>query len=66
MRLSAAKLHLLALSSVCILASAAAGSKADAKDWNFSDIKLTIANGSAARITASTNVTGLPAAQTAP
>ena len=42
--------------------AASAGSIADAKDWSFSDDKLTIADGSAVRVTDSTNVTGLPAA----
>ena len=42
--------------------AASAGSIADAKDWSFADDKLTIADGSAVRVTDSTNVTGLPAA----
>jgi len=42
--------------------AASAGSIADAKDWSFSDDKLTIADGSAVRVTDSSNVTGLPAA----
>ncbi len=42
--------------------AASAGSIADAKDWSFADDKLTIADGSAVRVTDSNNVTGLPAA----
>ena len=38
-----------------------AGDIANAKDWNFSDIQLTVADGSAVKVTGSTNVTGLPA-----
>jgi polygalacturonase len=45
--------------------AADAGTIADAKDWTFSDIKLTTANGSSVKVTDSTNVTGLPAAPTA-
>jgi polygalacturonase len=45
--------------------AASAGSIADAKDWSFADDKLTIADGSAVKVSDSTNVTGLPAA-TAP
>ncbi len=37
-----------------------AGTIADAKDWIFSDIKLTTTDGSAVEVTNSTNVTGLP------
>lgn len=40
--------------------AASAGSIADAKDWSFADDKLTIADGSAVKVTDSTNVTGLP------
>ena len=40
--------------------AADAGSIADAKDWTFSDIKLTTANGSIVKVTDSSNVTGLP------
>jgi polygalacturonase len=39
-----------------------AGSIADARDWTFSDIKLTIADGGAVKVTDSANVTGLPTA----
>ena len=42
--------------------AASAGSIADAKDWSFSDDKFTFADGSAVKVTDSTNVTGLPAA----
>jgi hypothetical protein len=41
-----------------------AGSIADAKDWTFSDIKLSTTDNSAVKVTDSTNVTGLPAAAT--
>jgi polygalacturonase len=41
--------------------AADAGSIADAKDWTFTDIKLTTANGSIVKVTDSSNVTGLPA-----
>jgi hypothetical protein len=41
--------------------AASAGSIADVKDWSFADDKLTIADGSAVKVTDSTNVTGLPA-----
>jgi polygalacturonase len=40
--------------------AASAGTIADAKDWSFADDKLTIADGSAVKVTDSTNVTGLP------
>jgi len=43
--------------------AASAGTIADAKDWAFSDIKLTTADNSAVKVTDSTNVTGLPAAK---
>ena len=46
--------------------AARAGSIADAKDWIFSDIKLTTTDGSAVKVTDSTNVTGLPGAAAAP
>ncbi len=42
--------------------AATAGSIADAKDWTFSDIKLTTTDGSAVKVTDSSNVSGLPAA----
>lgn len=42
--------------------AADAGSIADAKNWTFSDIKLTTANGSSVKVTDSTDVTGLPVA----
>jgi hypothetical protein len=42
--------------------AATAGSIADARDWTFSDIKLTIADGGAVKVTDSANVTGLPTA----
>ena len=42
--------------------AASAGTIADAKDWSFADDKLTIADGSAMKVTDSSNVTGLPAA----
>jgi polygalacturonase len=42
--------------------AADAGAITDAKDWTFSDIKLTTANGSSVKVTDSTNVTGLPIA----
>ncbi|MDP9051683.1 MAG: glycoside hydrolase family 28 protein, partial [Acidobacteriota bacterium] len=42
--------------------AATAGSIADAKDWIFSDIKLTTADNSAVKVSDSTNVTGLTAA----
>ncbi len=42
--------------------AADAGTIADAKDWTFSDVKLTTANGSNVKVTDSTNVTGLPIA----
>src|SRR5208283_5896378 len=45
--------------------AASAGSIADAKDWSFADDKLTIADGSAVKITDSTNVIGLPTATSA-
>jgi polygalacturonase len=45
--------------------AATAGSIADAKDWSFADDKLTIADGSAVKVTDSTNVNGLPTAPTA-
>jgi len=41
--------------------SASAGSIADAKDWSFADDKFTITDGSAVKVTDSSNVTGLPA-----
>ncbi len=41
-----------------------AGSIANAKDWTFSDIKLSTTDNSAVKVTYSTNVTGLPAAAT--
>ena len=41
-----------------------AGSIADAKDWTFSDIKLSTTDNSTVKVTDSTNVTGLPAAAT--
>jgi hypothetical protein len=41
--------------------AATAGSIADAKDWTFSDIKLTTTDGSTVKVTDSTDVTGLPA-----
>jgi polygalacturonase len=41
--------------------AATAGSISDAKDWTFSDIKLTTADSSSVRVTDSSNVTGLPA-----
>jgi polygalacturonase len=44
--------------------AASAGSIADAKDWSFANDKLTITDGSAVRVTDSSNVTGLPAATT--
>jgi polygalacturonase len=44
--------------------AASAGTIADAKDWSFSDVKLTIADGSAVKLVDSTNVTGLPGATT--
>jgi polygalacturonase len=44
--------------------AATAGSIADARDWTFSDIKLTIADDSAVKVTDSTNVSGLPTAST--
>jgi polygalacturonase len=47
------------------IGAASAGSIADAKDWSFADDKLTIADGSAVKVTDSTNVTGLPTAATA-
>jgi len=37
-----------------------AGSIANAKDWTFSDVKLTIADGSSVKVTNSTDVAGLP------
>jgi polygalacturonase len=40
--------------------AATAGSIADARDWTFSDIHLTTADNSVVKVTASTNVTGLP------
>jgi len=46
--------------------AATAGSIADAKDWTISDIHLAIADGSAVKVTESTNVTGLPEALTPP
>ncbi len=46
--------------------AASAGSIADAKDWIFSDIKLTTTDNSTVKVTDSTNVTGLPAAPTPP
>jgi polygalacturonase len=45
--------------------AASAGSIADAKDWSFSDDKFTFADGSAVKVTDSSNVTGLPIAATA-
>jgi polygalacturonase len=44
--------------------AATAGEIADAKDWSFSDVKLTTTDGSTVKVTDSTNVTGLPAAAT--
>jgi hypothetical protein len=44
--------------------AATAGSIADAKDWTFSDIKLTTTDNSTVKVTDSTNVTGLPTAPT--
>jgi polygalacturonase len=44
--------------------AATAGSIADAQNWTFSDLKLVIADGSAVKVTESTNVTGLPAEAT--
>jgi hypothetical protein len=41
--------------------AASAGSIADAKDWTFSDIHLTIADSSTVKLTGSTNITGLVA-----
>jgi polygalacturonase len=41
--------------------AASAGAIADAKDWTFSDIKLTTTDASTVKVTDSTNVTGLPA-----
>ena len=46
--------------------AASAGSIADAQDWTFSDIKLTTTDGSAVKVTDSTNVTGLPSALAPP
>jgi polygalacturonase len=40
--------------------AATAGSIANAKDWTFSDIKLTTTDNSAVKVIDSTNVTGLP------
>jgi polygalacturonase len=40
--------------------AATAGSIADAKDWTFSDIKLTTTDNSTVKVIDSTNVTGLP------
>jgi len=45
--------------------AANAGSIANAQDWVFSDVKLTTTDGSAVKVTNSTNVTGLPAAAAA-
>jgi polygalacturonase len=45
--------------------AATAGSIANAKDWTFSDIKVTAADGSAVKISDSTNVTGLAGATAA-
>jgi polygalacturonase len=42
--------------------SASAGSIADAKDWSFADDKFAITDGSAVKVTDSSNVTGLPVA----
>jgi polygalacturonase len=42
--------------------AATAGSIANAQDWTFSDIHLTTTDNSTVKVTASTNVTGLPAA----
>jgi polygalacturonase len=40
--------------------AATAGSIADAKDWTFSDVKLTTTDNSTVKVIDSTNVTGLP------
>ena len=40
--------------------AATAGSIADARDWTLSDIHIATADGSAVKLTGSTNVTGLP------
>jgi polygalacturonase len=46
--------------------AASAGSISDARDWVFSDVKLTTTDGSTVKVTDSTNVSGLPTAPAAP
>jgi polygalacturonase len=46
--------------------AASAGSIADAKDWTFTDVKLTVKDGSKVALTDDTNITGLPDPTTSP